>query len=120
MKLEEDALLFGEGFWAQGLRVVNQGKSSSFCPRVLWGPVLTPPLGKQEEVAAELSTRPASTFSPAELPAAGLYPGAVHGLITPPPYANTRALYWTDLTFLLLLFNLAASGLNCGMWDLVP
>jgi len=23
MKLEEDALLFGEGFWAQGLRVVN-------------------------------------------------------------------------------------------------
>ena len=42
----------------------------------------TPPVGKQEEVSAELSTRTASTFSPAELPATGLYPGTARGLIT--------------------------------------
>ena len=81
-KLEEDALLFGEGFWAQGLRVVNWGKSSSFYPRVLQGPVLDSPSWQTGEVSAELSTRTASTFSPAELPATGLYPGTVHGLIT--------------------------------------
>ena len=50
-------------FLGSGVEGLIEGNHHLFAPGF--------PLGKQEEVSAELSTRTAPSFSPAELPAAG-------------------------------------------------
>ena len=117
-KLEEDALLFGEGFWAQGLRVVNWGKSSSFYPRVLQGPVLDSPSWQTERGFSRAIYKNCIHILTSRAPIHRSLPWNCAWFDHPqPPYANTRARYWTCLTslFFFLIWLCQVLIAACGI-----